>query len=108
MDQSALHIEARQHADLRRWQGYVLDKKQLRWNDIVAVGMFYADCAAVATMQIAMSGVREAVDACGREVRSTDIIGPCQSDRLYICGGSVLTMIHAWMIPDSTTQDHTT
>ena len=30
-----------------------------------------------------------------------------QSDRLYICGSSVLTMIHAWMIPAPPTQEPT-
>lgn len=83
----ALHIEARRYADERKAAGAVFDKKHLRFNDIVDVGFFFADCGAIPSLELAISGVREAVDAC--------VIG----DPQYIKGRGPLSMMQPWMRP---------
>jgi hypothetical protein len=80
--ETELHTYARAYAAER-----VLDKKQLRWNGIVAVGVHYARCGNSADIEIAKAGIRDAVDAC--------TIG----NSMHIPGGSVLTMIQLWMEP---------
>lgn len=87
-----LHNEARAYAEKRRGLGAVFDKKALRWNDVVAVGNFYAKCGAKWTMAVAISGVREAIDACVKDD------GSGVPDPQYSPGRGPLTMIQGWMV----------
>ena len=55
-----LHVIARQLA-AGQYLGHKFDKKMLRWNDIVAVGMGYQAAGGYAT---ATHGVNEAIQCC--------------------------------------------
>ena len=96
-----LHIEARKYADFLKSPDanapkdhrVDFDKKQLRWNGIVAVGIFYGRCGAKFNLDIAITGVREAVSFCDKNDPSG-----------YIPGGSVLSAIQPWMISCEVTE----
>ena len=122
-ERTVLHREAREYADLCKWKGAEFDKKHLRWNDIVEVGIFYADCGVSWSMDVALAGVREAVDACIKEISRRprpnvlakkpwwlvrqqswvrirpyfDFVGPMQPDPQYIEKQGPPTMIYPWM-----------
>ena len=87
VDLARLHRFARRHAEKRKAQGAEFDKKQLRWNDIVAVGVFYGRCGAEFDMDAARGGVQEAVDSCIKNWEYG-----------WYAGGTVLGMIQSWMI----------
>lgn len=65
---------------LARMDGYKLDKKQLRFNTLVAVARRYESLGANV-----LSGLQEALDAC--------IYG----DPTHVPGGSIETLVYDWM-----------
>lgn len=86
-----LHAIAREYAAGLQGRGAILDKKVLRWNDIVAVGVFYGSCCTPWSSDSAAAGIREAVDACVKDD------GSGKPDPQYIAGRGPLSMIHGWM-----------
>jgi hypothetical protein len=85
IDENRLHIYARELVDKYKSDGSQFDKKQLRFNDIVNIGLHYSRCGTIPSQAIAESGIHEAVEAC--------IIG----NLAHIKGGSILSMINKWM-----------
>jgi hypothetical protein len=85
MDADAMHVYARAYVARRENAGAKFDKKQLRFNDIVDVGLHYAKCCNVPTMAAARCGIVDAVDAC--------VVGSA----MHIPRGSVRSMIQPWM-----------
>ena len=86
LDEPELHIAARRMAEDMAARGASFEKKMLRWNDIVAVGVFYSDCGAAPSMATAISGVKEALDACNKN-----------DPAAYVPGRGPLSMIQEWM-----------
>ena len=81
-----LHIMARELVASAIDRGAVMDKKQLRYNDIVECGKRYAESGAAFSDDVAREGVKEAVRAC--------VVG----DPMHVKGGSVLDLVPDWMI----------
>lgn len=81
---ASLHTLARDHAVRLRSTGVELDKKRLRFNDVVEVGIFYGRVSATFCPRAAASGVIEAIEACvkGSVMETT---------------GPVLEMVQPWM-----------
>lgn len=88
-----LHAFARAYADQRASKGAIFDRKMLRYNDIVAVGVFYSRCRVTPSVDVAVAGVREAVDACVKDT------GNGAPDPAYVAGRGPLTMVQEWMVP---------
>ena len=81
-----LHVYARRRvARMQRW-GRTLDKRQLRFNDIVRVGMEYMRHGEPQRVKVAFYGVKQAIDAC------------CPASPLYVKGGDVLSLSQSWML----------
>lgn len=76
-----LHAYAR---DLVKFDPRTPDKKLLRYNDFVKVGIFYGQLGEDYNQELAKSGVKEAVET----------IYP---GLFYYKGGSCLTFIQEWM-----------
>lgn len=107
--EAGLHAYARELVATHKARGHRIDKKQLRFNDIVAVGSFYARCGFdPLNLDAARAGVREAVEACISHFRQSPEPAPVSTFRgvrvlrpnmaMHIPGGSVLTMIQPWMV----------
>jgi len=88
IDPQSLHAHARAYATALKAAGAMFDKKHLRFNDIVEVGLHYSRCGVSPSLDVALAGVREAVDACVID------------DPQYIAGKGPLTMIQLWMEGD--------
>lgn len=86
IDEEKLHSYARERVTALKAVGVVFDKKQLRFNDIVDVGLFYAACGDNVSTDIVYAGICDAVDACIPE------------NPMHIPKGSVQTMIQDWMM----------
>ena len=85
LDEQTLHTYAREKA--AAMIGAEFDKKMLRWNDVVAVGVFYSDCGVAPSMDVARYGIVEALQACDKANLA-----------FYAAGRGPLTMIQPWMV----------
>jgi hypothetical protein len=89
-DEQMMHRVARVYADRLKVRGWVVDKKALRFNDVVAVGAHWERCGFGENEDVFEAGIKEAVLACFK----TDPDGtPNES---YAAGGPK-SMIHTWM-----------
>lgn len=86
LDEPKLHVAARQIAEDMTARGASFDKKMLRWNDVVAVGVFYSDCGAAPSLATAILGIKEALDACNKN-----------DPAAHVSGRGPLSMIQEWM-----------
>lgn len=80
IEDEELHGRLRVQVALARMEGYKLDKKQLRFNALVAAARRYERLGANV-----LSGLQEALDAC------------VYGDPMHIPGGSVETLVYDWM-----------
>ena len=81
-----LHTEARRYAGWLLAKGFTLDKKRLRFNDVVEVGLFYGRLGETFSTSLAIAGSREACEAC------------IKGGVMEIDGNSLLMMIQPWMM----------
>ena len=90
LNEQRLHQYARAIVQEHKARGVIFDKKQLRFNDIVLVGKRYSEMLSDGhehrIHDVAMGGVRDAVDAC---IKGSD---------MHVVGGSVLSLAPEWMI----------
>ena len=82
-----LHIYARKQHEEMKSSGHKFDKKQLRWNDIVRVGVEYMQLGFIADPQTGLAGVREALMCCSPDF-----------PEYYIKGGSCLSVSQPWFL----------
>lgn len=86
-----LHVKARQTFIELQEKDLPFDKKQLRYNDIVSVGVFYGQCGWGYRQEVAMKGVVEAVESCFLEITKG------KPNPLFVSKGSVLSLVQDWM-----------
>lgn len=99
LDEADLHRVAREAVDALKARGATFNKKRLRFNEIVQVGLFYARCGTIPSQEVARQGVLEAVESCVTDHPGFFVGFP--NDHAphphYQSGPSVLDMIQPWM-----------
>jgi hypothetical protein len=84
---SKLHGEARLQVTLAKMDGYKIDKKVCRFNEIVSVAFRYGQCGGDES-SVVVAGLREAIDCC--------VVG----DPMHT-GESCTSLVSDWMIQNS-------